>query len=140
MTIKLFSHSLLITVLLLGAVTAEAKVVLLDQIIAIVDDDVILQSELTERMQAVMLNLEKSGNRDKAPPVETIQKELIDQLILENIQLQLANRAGVRISDAQLNESMLRIAQQNRMDLQQFRAALESDGLSYINTREQVRP
>jgi peptidyl-prolyl cis-trans isomerase SurA len=138
-TINIFTRPLLLALLLLGTVCAQAKVELLDQVIAIVDDDVILQSELNERMQAVMINLEKSGNKDKAPPIESIQKELIDQLILENIQLQMAYRAGVRISDAQLNESMQRIAEQNRMDLPQFKAALESDGLSYINTREQVR-
>lgn len=148
-TDKLFRYYMAIGLCLLVAVQVEAQdepasqsqnsVQLLDQIIAIVDDDVILQSELNERMKAVMLNLEKSGNKDKAPPIEKIQKDLIDQLILENIELQMANRAGVRISDNQLNESMLRIAEQNGMNLSQFKQALENDGLSYIGTREQVR-
>lgn len=138
-TIKLSSRTLAVAFFLFSSVLAQAKVQLLDQIVAIVDDDVILQSELNERYKAVMLNLEKSGKTDQAPPAETLQKELVDQLILENIQLQMAYRAGVRISDAQLNDSMLRIAKQNRMDLSKFKAALESDGLSYASTREQVR-
>lgn len=136
---KYFSYAMVAALLILSTHAARAEVQLIDQVIAIVDDDVLLQSELNERMKAVMVNLEKSGNKDQAPPPEKIQKELIDQLILENIQLQMAYRAGVRVSDAQLNESMLRIAQQNRMNLAQFKAALESDGMSYVGTREQVR-
>lgn len=110
---------------------------LLDQVIAIVDDDVVMASELRDRIQQVKLNIEKSGKT--APPMDEIQRQILDQLILENIQLQMAYRAGVRISDAQLNDSMLRIAQQNRMDLIQFKEALERDGVSYNETREQIR-
>ena len=131
--------SLLITSLSLHSNQAHAnsQIQLLDQVIAIVDDDVVLASELRERMQQVEINIKKSGK--EAPPKEEIQQEILDQLILENIQLQMAYRAGVRISDAQLNESMLRIARQNSMDLMQFKQALEGDGLSYTATREQIR-
>ena len=109
----------------------------LDQVIAIVDSDVVLASELRERLQQVELNIQKSGK--PAPPMEQIQQEVLNQLILENIQLQMANRAGVRISDAELNEALTRIAQQNRMSLPQFKAALENDGMSYTAMREQIR-
>lgn len=109
----------------------------LDQVIAIVDDDVVLASELRERVQQVVTNIEKQGKQ--APPMAEIQKSLLDQLILENIQMQLAVRAGVRISDAQLNDSMQRIAQQNQLSLAQFKQALDADGLSYAGTREQIR-
>lgn len=110
---------------------------LLDQVIAIVDDDIVFASELQDRVQQVLLNIDKSGKQ--APPMAEIQQEVLKQLILENIQLQKAYRAGVRISDAELNESMLRISQQNGMDLTQFKQALERDGLSYTATREQIR-
>ncbi len=133
------ASSLLLLVASLSAPLASAnnQLQLLDQVIAIVDDDVVMASELKERIQQVKINIEKSGKA--APPMQEIQQEILDQLILENIQLQMALRAGVRISDAQLNDSMLRIAQQNRMDLLQFKAALENDGLSYTGTREQIR-
>ncbi len=138
---KLFSvaSSLLILVSSLGAPLANAnnQLQLLDQVVAIVDDDVVTASELRERIQQVKLNIEKTGKA--APPMQEIQQEILDQLILENIQLQMAVRAGVRISDAQLNDSMSRIAQQNRMTLIQFKEALERDGLSYTGTREQIR-
>ncbi|MEE8056733.1 MAG: peptidylprolyl isomerase [Pseudomonadales bacterium] len=109
----------------------------LDQIIAIVDDDVVLTSELQERVQQILINIDKTGK--EAPPKAEVQQKVLDQLILENIQRQLANRAGVRVSDAQLNDAMQRIAQQNHMTLVQFKEALEQDGLSYTSTREQIR-
>ncbi|MEH6559515.1 MAG: peptidylprolyl isomerase [Oceanicoccus sp.] len=109
----------------------------LDQVIAIVDDDVVLASELQERVQQVVANIEKQEK--EAPPIAEIRQSLLDQLILENIQMQSAVRAGVRISDAQLNDAMLRIAQQNQLTLDQFRQALDADGLSYAGTREQIR-
>ncbi|MFA7555298.1 MAG: peptidylprolyl isomerase [Spongiibacteraceae bacterium] len=137
-----FVVSGLISTLLAGSLSlhstsVNAELQALDQVVAIVDDDVVLASELRERIQQVMANIQKSGKQ--APPMEDIQREILDQLILENIQLQMAYRAGVRISDAQLNDSMARIAQQNQMDLAQFKATLEQDGLSYNSTREQIR-
>ena len=80
---------------------------------AIVDDDVIMASELRERVAAVTENLEARGV--KMPPEDDLIRETLDRLILENIQLQKGTRVGVRISDAQLNAAMQRIAAQNRM-------------------------
>ncbi len=121
----------------IAAAPVNSQAQTLDQVIAIVDDDVVLASELEERVQQVIVNIEKQGK--EAPPMTEIRQSLLDQLILENIQMQLAVRAGVRISDAQLNDSILRIAQQNQMSLDQFRQALDADGLSYASTREQIR-
>jgi peptidyl-prolyl cis-trans isomerase SurA len=110
---------------------------MLDQVVAIVDDDVILVSELNDRVSAIMANIKKSG---KQPPAQDkFQRDILEQLIRENIQMQMASRAGVRINDAQLNDAMARIAGQNRMSLEQFKTALESDGSSYTATREQIR-
>ena len=128
---------LLATSLAIPFANANNQPQLLDQVIAIVDNDVITASELKERIQQVKTNIEKSGQ--PAPPMQQIQQEILDQLIIENIQLQIASRAGVRISDTQLNDSMLRIAKQNRMNLLQFKQMLESDGLSFAATREQIR-
>ena len=123
----------------LTAIPGNSAVQMLDQIVAIVDDDVILVSELAIRVDAVMENIKKSGNQDQAPPMEKLQRDILEQLIRENIQMQMARRAGVRISDAQLNDAMARIAQQNRMTLEQFKVALEAEGTSYTATREQIR-
>ncbi len=120
-----------------GYSLAQNQAQVIDQVIAIVDDDVVLSSEMTERLEQVKRNIEKSGQ--PAPPMDKIQRDLLDQLIVESIQRQMADRAGVRISDAQLNEAMNRIAAQNNMNLSQFRAALEADDMSYNNMREQIR-
>lgn len=123
--------------LLLASALSYAAVQPIDQVIAIVDDDVVLASELKSRMIQIKANMEKSGGQ--MPPDTDVQREVLDLLIIENLQLQMAYRAGVRISDDQLNESMARIANQNRMNLIQFKQALEADGMSYNGTREQIR-
>jgi peptidyl-prolyl cis-trans isomerase SurA len=117
--------------------SVEAAPQALDQIIAIVDDDVVLSSEFQARLSQIQANIEKSGQQ--APPLKDIKRQVLDQLILESIQRQKARQVGIRISDAQLNDSLLRIAQQNGMDLAQFKVALERDGISYNATREQIR-
>ena len=114
-----------------------AKVEPLDRVVAIVDEDVVLESEVQSRIEHVIGNLQRANR--PAPPIEDLRQEVLNQLVVENIQLQKAQRVGLRISDAQLNESMQRIAAQNGMDLLQFKAALEQQGQSYTATREQIR-
>ena len=126
----------LMSALLVGTPT-QAATEILDQVVAIVDDDVIMSSELRERVVAVTENLSARGIA--LPPEDELIRETLDRLILESIQLQIGNRVGVRISDAQLNEALVRIAGQNRFTLDQFRQALEQRGQSYGAMREQVR-
>ncbi len=126
----------LATSLLLGA-SAQAQTQILDQVVAIVDDDVIMASELRERIQSITQSLQSRGM--ELPPEDVLIRETLDRLILESIQLQMGNRVGARISDAQLNAAMERIAAQNRMSLDQFRVMLEQEGQSYATMREQIR-
>lgn len=127
----------LLTATLLWVPTTSAATQILDQVVAIVDDDVVMASELRERVAAVSKNLQARGI--ELPSEDTLIRETLDRLILESIQLQKGTRVGVRISDAQLNAAVQRIAAQNGMDLEQFRQALESEGQSYNAMREQVR-
>jgi peptidyl-prolyl cis-trans isomerase SurA len=115
----------------------QAATEMLDQVVAVVDDDIIMASELRERLAGVTQNLEARGV--EAPPEDVLIRETLDRLILESIQVQKGVRVGIRISDAQLNEAMQRIAAQNGMTLEQFRAALEETGQSYGAMREQIR-
>ena len=87
---------------------AGAQVQTLDRVVAIVDDDIILATELQERLILIQRNIEQ--REMEAPPEEVLARETLDRLILESIQLQLANRYGVRIPDAQLDEAMRRMA------------------------------
>ena len=116
--------------------SALADVQILDEIVAIVDDNVILRSELDARMQQVRANIAQSG---QDIPEERIRREVMDMMILENIQMQMAERVGLRISDEQLSAAMARIAAQNNMSLEQFREALNASGTSYTAAREQIR-
>ncbi|TDG11606.1 molecular chaperone SurA [Seongchinamella unica] len=116
---------------------ARAETEMLDQVVAIVEDDIIMASELRERVDSINQNLEARGV--EMPPEEVIIRETLDRLILESIQLQKGQRVGVRITDAQLNDAMQRLAGQNGMTLDQFRLALEQQGQSYQGMREQIR-
>ncbi|MBP6725331.1 MAG: SurA N-terminal domain-containing protein, partial [Halioglobus sp.] len=120
-----------------GAPILQAQTQPVDQVVAIVDDDIIMASELRERIASVTEML-KSRGMDMPPEDELIQ-ETLDRLILESIQLQKGQRVGVRISDAQLNAAIQNIAAQNRLTQEQFIAALERQGQSYAEMREQLR-
>lgn len=114
-----------------------AQIEMLDQVVAIVDDDIILASELQERVQGVRSTMESRGV--DVPEDDVLVRETLDRLILDSIQLQLADRYGVRIPDQQLDESMTRLAQRNGLSLEQFRVALEQSGQSYAIARESLR-
>lgn len=127
--------------LMLGALLASsvvhAEVVPLDRVVAIVDNDVVMQSQLDQRLREVRATIQKRGA--PLPPEHVLTQQVLERLIIENIQLQIGDRSGVRITDEELNQAMGTIAQRNNMSLDQFRAALSRDGLSYDEAREQVR-
>ncbi len=127
--------------LMLGALLASsvvhAEVVPLDRVVAIVDNDVVMQSQLDQRLREVRATIQKRGA--PLPPEHVLTQQVLERLIIENIQLQIGDRSGVRITDEELNQAMGTIAQRNNMSLEQFRAALAHDGLSYDEAREQVR-
>ena len=137
MTIRQLLFTLLAATTLLLSLQSRAQMEMLDQVVAIVDDDVIMASELRERVQSITQTLQTRGA--ELPPEDVLIRETLDRLILESLQLQLAQRVGVRISDAQLNAAMERVAAQNRMSLEEFRQALEAQGESFAAMREQVR-
>ena len=131
------AKALSLGLMLLAASTVSAQIEMLDQVVAIVDDDIILSSELQERVQGVRGAMESRGV--EVPEEDVLIRETLDRLILDSIQLQLAARYGVRIPDQQLDESMTRLAKQNGLTLEQFRVALEQSGQSYAAARENLR-
>ena len=110
---------------------------LVDKIAAIVDDDIIMWSELKERVVSIKNRLSRQGT--PLPPDDVVEQRVLDQLIIEGIQLQLANRAGIRVPDEQLNETLENIASGNGMTLEQFEAQLALEGENYAAAREQIR-
>ncbi|MFK0087275.1 peptidylprolyl isomerase SurA [Pseudomonas sp. NPDC090755] len=126
---------LLGAVLLSGAVHAAVQP--LDSVVAIVDNDVVMKSQLDQRVREVQQTIAKRGG--SAPPTSVLDQQVLERLIVENLQLQIGDRSGIRITDEELNQAIATIAQRNGMSLEQFRAALARDGLSYEDAREQVR-
>lgn len=127
--------------LLLGALflgtAANAAVQPLNRVVAIVDNDVVMQSQLDSRLREVQQTITQRGAA--LPPEHVLSQQVLERLIIENIQLQIVERSGIRITDEELNQAIGTIAQRNGMSIEQFRAALAKDGLSYTDARDQVR-
>ena len=127
----------LITSLLISSALLNAKIELLDRIAIIVDDGVVMESQIDSAIKT----LEK-GYRDQnlqMPPKDILIDQVKEKLIIEELQLQLADRAGVKISDAELNSTLSRLASNNKMTLEEFIAFIENNGDSYEEIRETMR-
>jgi peptidyl-prolyl cis-trans isomerase SurA len=109
----------------------------LDSIVAIVDDDIILQSELQRRDQVIRQQL--SERNTQLPDAATFSQQVLDKLILDRIQINKAKENGIQVGDDELNRTLERIASSNGMDLAQFKQQLELEGQTYLEVREQIR-
>lgn len=109
----------------------------IDGIVAVVEDDIILESELERETAAVMRNIEL--NNAMLPPAFIIRKQVLERLVVLKLQHQLAERAGVRVTEDMLKSAVTDIARRNNMNLQEFRAQLEKQGISYQSFTENVR-
>ncbi len=127
--------ALLAALLLSGAAVAE--LVTIDRVVAVVNDDIIMDSEMRDRVRMVEYDLKQREGR--VPPTSVLREQVLDRMIMETIQVQIAEQYGVRVSDQELNQAMGRIARDNGLSLEAFRYALQSDGLSYQDARAQIR-
>lgn len=120
-----------------GTVPQSGDGELLDRVAVVVDEDVIMQSELLERLRLIEQQIAaRDGQR---PPREALLRPVLDRLIMERLQLQEASRLGIRIDDISLNNALENIARENRMSLGQFRDRLVADGIDFGAFREQIR-
>jgi peptidyl-prolyl cis-trans isomerase SurA len=116
----------------------QSAVAPLDHIAVIVDDAVILQSDIDKRIADIEFQFNQ--RHVALPNSETLRKQVIEQLILESLQINLAIRAGIRIDDNELNAAMTKVAQQNGLSLQAFQQKLDNTkGSSYAEVREQIK-
>lgn len=109
----------------------------IDRIVAVVGDEVITQNELRSRLAAVVGQLKKQGT--PLPPADVLEKQMLERLIVDRVQLQSAKETGIRVDDGQLDQAIGRIAAGNKMTPSQFRQALEKDGIAYARFREEIR-
>lgn len=108
-----------------------------DSIVAVVNNEVITRNELLDRMQMVERRMKAQGAA--LPPEGQLQRQLLERLIVDRAQLQLAKENGIRVDDLMLDLAVSRIAEQNRMSLQEFRNQLEREGTPFAKFREEIR-
>jgi peptidyl-prolyl cis-trans isomerase SurA len=115
----------------------RAQPVEVDRIVAVVNDDAITAFELRTRLSMVERQLR--AQNVQLPPRDALERQLLERMITDRVQLQFAKETGLRISDIELDTAMRRIAEGNRLSLQDFRATLERDGISWAKFREEIR-
>src|SRR5207248_1378480 len=108
-----------------------------DRIVAVVNSEVITQFELSERVGRVLKELAQRGT--PLPGRDQLERQVLERMVLDKVQLQLARDTGLRVDDLDLDRTIARIAEGNNMSLTQFRTTIERDGLPFDKFREEVR-
>jgi len=113
------------------------RVTPIDRIVAVVNTEVITQNDLTDRVNLVVRQLQRQGGQ--LPPSEVLSRQILERLINDLLQVQLAKETGIKVDDATLDRTIERIAQENNLAMTEFRAALEKDGIKFPRFREDIR-
>ncbi|OOC13428.1 peptidylprolyl isomerase SurA [Dickeya dadantii] len=108
-----------------------------NKIAAVVDNSVVLESDINSLLQSVKLNAQEAGQQ--LPDDATLRHQILERLIMDNIILQMAQKMGVQVTDEQLDRSIANIAAQNRMSVDQLRSRLAAEGVSFDTYRSQIR-
>lgn len=109
----------------------------LDRIVAVVEDGVILESELDHKVRTIRRGLEQ--NNTPLPPESVLIRQVLERMIVEKIQLQLADKAGIRVDDETLRMAVKQIAERNKISVDELRESLEAEGISYADFLNQIR-
>ena len=115
----------------------STRIVPVDRIVAVVNDDVITQNDLNERVNLVVRQLQKQGSQ--VPPSDTLSRQILERMINDLVQTQMAKENGIKVDDATLDKTIERIAQENNLSMADFRTALDHDGVKYPRFREDIR-
>jgi peptidyl-prolyl cis-trans isomerase SurA len=119
-------------------INPQHQVAVIDSVIAVVNNDVITRFELDEKVQLAIKQLTKQGT--PLPAMDIMEKQILERMISDMLQMQFAQETGIRVDDHQLDLSLGRIAQQNNFPtLGEFRAKLEADGIDWKKFREEIR-
>jgi peptidyl-prolyl cis-trans isomerase SurA len=117
--------------------SSPGRPLLLDRIVAVVNNEVITYRDLAQRIAQVSAQLEQQ--RVPLPPQDVLERQVLERMIADRAQLQFARDTGVRVDDLTLDRTIARIAEQNKLSLAEFRAALERDGMPFDRFREEIR-
>ena len=128
---------LLIQITILMSAFSFAKIEVLDRVAIIVDEGVVMESQIKDLLQTTKLRSIEQGMQ--LPPTEALLEEIQEQLIIQELQLQRGQEFGIRISDGELNQTFIQIAANNGVNLEQFIKDYEASGQSYEKLREEIR-
>lgn len=117
--------------------TTPSRIVPVDRIVAVVNDDVITQNDLTERVALVVRQLQRQGG--ELPSSDTLSRQILERMINDLVQVQLAKENGIKVDDNTLDHTIDRIATENNLSMKDFRAALDRDGVRFPRFREDIR-
>ncbi|MCX7897365.1 MAG: peptidylprolyl isomerase [Rhodocyclaceae bacterium] len=120
-----------------GALAQPREPLFIDRVIAVVNDEAITAGELKHRLQEVERQFSARGGQ--LPAREVLEKQLLERLIVERIQLQYAREIGLTVGEAEVDAALARIAANNRMSVAELRAALNADGIDWRRFREEIR-
>jgi len=136
-------RTLLLSLCLVGVATAQSarpaagEAVAADRIVAVVNDEVVTLYELRTRLDSALNQLKRQGT--PLPAQDVLERQMLERMVIDKVQLQYARDSGLRVDDAQLEQALQRIAAGNKLSLAQFRQALEKDGIVFAKFREEIR-
>jgi peptidyl-prolyl cis-trans isomerase SurA len=119
------------------AAPSPSRIVAVDRIVAVVNDEVITHNDLNDRVNLVIRQIQRQGGQ--LPAADALSRQILERLINDLVQVQLAKETGIKVDDATLDRTIERIAQENNLSVAAFRAALERDGIRYARFREDIR-
>lgn len=108
-----------------------------DRVIAVVNNEAVTQYDLRTRIASVESNLKRQGT--PMPPANILQRQVLERIIVDRLQMQSATELGLKASDTELDMALRRIAENNKMTLESFKQALEKDGIPWAKFREEIR-
>ena len=136
-SMRLLASLGLCVTLLSSPVLAQRQPIAVDRIIAVVNDEAVTQHELRDRIAVIERQLRQRGT--PLPPRDVLEKQILERLIVDRVQMQFAKETGMRVPDNELDGALRRIAEGNRLSLTDFRAALERDKIEWRRFREEIR-
>jgi peptidyl-prolyl cis-trans isomerase SurA len=139
---KQFFGAAVLLLAAVGTVQAQTKDlsssgVLLDRVAAVVNDGIVLRSDVEKQLDTISDRLQKAGQQ--LPPRNVLRQQVLERLVLQELQMQRAERLGLKVSDEMINNALTDVARRNNMKFSDLPAALESQGINYRDYRDEVR-
>ena len=133
----MFRRILLAVCMIQMATAGLAEEQLLDEMVAVVDDAVIMRSELDRSMNSIIKQIEAQGNQ--IPPKDVLESQVLERLILQEVQIARAEQVGIQVSEEEVDAALTNIAQQNGVSLEEMAEAVKADGFNFLDFRRDMK-